>query len=132
MVHRFGNVDAHDIAVDDADIVVMLQRLVQYGQQMVVQLNGGYSRPRFGQRLGQGADARPDFQHGIAGLELRRCGDIVDDSMADEKILAQLLVHAQAEAIDDVAYYVGIGQINVFHCRLPPLSWRGPLPIRRG
>ena len=82
---------------------------------MVVQFDSRDGCARFGQGLGQGADARPDFQDRIALPDFGSVGNVVDDGVTDEEILAQLLIHAQAKAVDDVADDVGIGQVDFFH-----------------
>ena len=115
VIHDFFDVDAQDVAVDDAHVVIVFQGLVEDGQQMVVQFDSRDGCARFGQGLGQGADARPDFQDRIALPDFGSVGNVVDDGVTDEEILAQLLIHAQAKAFDDVADDVGIGQVDFFH-----------------
>ena len=115
VIHDFFDIDAQDIAVNDAHVIIVFQRLVEDGQQMIVQFDSRHSRSRFSQGLGQRADTRPDFQDRVAFTDAGCVGNIVDDGVADEEILAQLLIHAQAKAFDDVADDVGIGQIDFFH-----------------
>ena len=55
---------------------------------MVVQFDSRDGCARFGQGLGQGADARPDFQDRIALPDFGSVGNIVDDGVTDEKILS--------------------------------------------
>ena len=108
MVHEGFNVRTHNIAVDDTDVVVMFQSLIEDRQQMVIQFDSGYGCPCFGQCLGQRSNARPDFKDRIAFTDICSIGDVIDDTVANEEVLPQLLIHAQAKAVDDVADDVGI------------------------
>ena len=86
----------------------MFQGFIEDRQQMIIQFDSGYGCPCFGKCLGQGPDARPDFKDRIALTEIRRIGDVIDDTVTNEEVLPQLLIHAQAKAVDDVADDVGI------------------------
>lgn len=91
MIHDFFDVDAQDVAVDDAHVVIVFQGLVEDGQQMVVQFDSRDGCARFGQGLGQGADARPDFQDRIALPDFGSVGNVVDDGVTDEKFWPNFL-----------------------------------------
>src|SRR5439155_8191410 len=73
--------------------------LVAFGQvrrERAVELDGVDVRDAVGQVAREHAEARPDLDHDVVGLQVSEAADHAEDVLVDEEVLAELLLRADA------------------------------------
>ena len=105
--------------IENADVVVGLERFCQDGRKAAIDFKRRDVRAGPGERLCQRADAGADFQDGRTRGELCGFGDAAHDVGPYQKILAELVLHANAEAFDDVPDDFGAGEFDFYHACSP-------------
>ena len=78
------------------------QDLVEHGDQVPVELDGGHVRPGFDQGEGQRAQAGTDLDHPVAGADARQPDDAPDSVRVDDEVLAQGPARADIVAVEKI------------------------------
>ncbi len=105
--------------IQNANVSIGLERLFQDGRKTAIDFKRRDVRAGPGERLCQRADAGTDFQDGRAGGKLGRFGDAAHDVGTYQEILAEFVLHANAEAFDDVPDDFGAGEFDFYHACSP-------------
>ena len=96
--HKGWNVGLEDIGGDDLEVIEVRHRLVQNGQQRLVQLDRDDPARTAAELVAERADAGADLQHAVSLPRFARLGDGGGDGGVDEEILPHGLAEMKAVA----------------------------------
>lgn len=119
MLPPFHNIYLQDIAIDDANIVIALQRNIQYRQQAFIQLYRHNIGTAFCQSLCQRTDAGTYLQNLICRGQLCCFHNTAHDIFINQEILPQLLIGTQLKAVQNMIRYLGEAITGLFTLHSP-------------
>ena len=76
----------------EVDVVATAKALGEMRLERAVELDRVHARDSLGEVVGQDAQARPDLEHDVVGVELGEPPDDAEDVVVDEEVLSELAV----------------------------------------
>ena len=101
------NIRFQNILIQNLDIVIVLQGLLQNGNQRIVDFHRNHLSCIFCQNLRQRADAGADFQHTVLFSYACAGSNVVQNIGINQKILTKIFLICKAVRFDNLFCFAG-------------------------